>query len=255
MHDPMTLAFTIPNPFTRRKFEWSPDPYYSPLIEVWHVDPERRGDDDSCDWHGFRSITDEERAWCHKEGRKEWAYMIRGVEKSDEPGYWPGGMINASALELLYAVWSIILWRYPFDGRPAYRRRFGGPLHGRALAASVPSLLAMVGNSTDNLHSLISRARAHDDDGQRAMGELFAAVFRIMRGKSRPWWRHPRFHVHHWSIRVVPWQNLTRWLTRRCHKCGRRFAWGEAPLFDSHGYSHINGCNPGPMRNPAAKVA
>lgn len=38
MHDPMTVAFQI-------RFLG---------ITIWHVDPEKGGDDDSCDWHGSR---------------------------------------------------------------------------------------------------------------------------------------------------------------------------------------------------------
>lgn len=36
MHDPLIEAFRIP---------WLG-------LTIWHVDPEKRGDDDSCDWHG-----------------------------------------------------------------------------------------------------------------------------------------------------------------------------------------------------------
>jgi hypothetical protein len=39
MHDPMTVAFE-----------------FRPLgLTIWHKDPERRGDDDSCDWFGRQS--------------------------------------------------------------------------------------------------------------------------------------------------------------------------------------------------------
>lgn len=43
MHDPHTLAFSIKWPFTDRL-----------LLTIWHVDPEKDGSDDSCDWfnHG-----------------------------------------------------------------------------------------------------------------------------------------------------------------------------------------------------------
>lgn len=44
MHDPMTVAFEIRNPFVRR------GEYREPLATIWHVDPERDGSDDSCDW-------------------------------------------------------------------------------------------------------------------------------------------------------------------------------------------------------------
>lgn len=50
MHDPLTVAFRISNPFRKRGYaghEWHP-----PLVTIWHKDPEKRGSDDSCDWFG-----------------------------------------------------------------------------------------------------------------------------------------------------------------------------------------------------------
>lgn len=57
MHDPMTVAFEIrylwraygdnvPSEFLRT--------YHNPFITIWHVDPEKDGSDDSCDWSGRR---------------------------------------------------------------------------------------------------------------------------------------------------------------------------------------------------------
>jgi len=51
MHDPMTVAFDIRSPFARRQAgRWS---YRPSLITIWHRDPEKRGNDNSCDWAGF----------------------------------------------------------------------------------------------------------------------------------------------------------------------------------------------------------
>lgn len=56
MHDPMTVAFTIGRPWrdpvdpaTARIW---PTGYRPPWITIWHVDPQRDGSDDSCDWSG-----------------------------------------------------------------------------------------------------------------------------------------------------------------------------------------------------------
>jgi hypothetical protein len=48
MHDPLSLAFQVPNPFARRypwARRWGERP---PLLAVWHKDPEVCGEDDSC---------------------------------------------------------------------------------------------------------------------------------------------------------------------------------------------------------------
>lgn len=247
MHDPMTLAFTIPNPFTRRKVSWKSTPYYSPLVEIWHVDPERRGDDDFCDWHGSHALTDADRDWLRKEGESEHPFFFRGLPKCDDTrgGRWPGGMVGASSFEALYGIASIILWRMPVNGRKLHERMFSGWRMRRAMAAALPVVLGLVSHPSDNVHNQIAEARACTDEGAKAMGELFVTVARNLRREARPWWRHPRWHVHHWSIRVVPLQNLHRWLTRRCATCGKRFTWGYAPIYDSRGYHHHACCGCG----------
>lgn len=47
-------------------------------------------------------------------------------------------------------------------------------------------------------------------------------------GGKRPWWRHPKWHVHHWRIQVIPWRDLVKWLTVRCCVCGKRAPYGYA---------------------------
>jgi hypothetical protein len=49
---------------------------------------------------------------------------------------------------------------------------------------------------------------------------------------ERPWYRHPRWHVHHWRIQVPLWQTFYRWAFERCSKCGGRFGWGESVIGD-----------------------
>ena len=52
MHDPMTVAHEIKAPWLRKY----PDgvKYRPTLVTIWHVDPERDGTDDSCDYSGIR---------------------------------------------------------------------------------------------------------------------------------------------------------------------------------------------------------
>lgn len=63
MHDPMTVICDIPNPFLPR-YSWGKRWKDRPsLVTLWHVDPEKRGDDDSCDWFNHRRpLTDKEEA-------------------------------------------------------------------------------------------------------------------------------------------------------------------------------------------------
>lgn len=54
MHDPMTVAFDIPSPIRHKPDKWCPKGYRPTLITIWHVDPQKDGADDSCDWSGRR---------------------------------------------------------------------------------------------------------------------------------------------------------------------------------------------------------
>lgn len=45
MHDPCTIAHEIRWPWKDKSG------YRPPILTIWHVDPEKDGSDDSCDWH------------------------------------------------------------------------------------------------------------------------------------------------------------------------------------------------------------
>lgn len=65
MHDPMTVAFEIKYPWRKypKGHQWFKDGYRESFITIWHIDPERCGDDDSCDWFGRkRKLNEKEEA-------------------------------------------------------------------------------------------------------------------------------------------------------------------------------------------------
>ena len=62
MHDPMSVAFEIRYPWlaytkaerdARKNSEFT-QTYRASFITIWHVDPERDGSDDSCDWFNHK---------------------------------------------------------------------------------------------------------------------------------------------------------------------------------------------------------
>jgi hypothetical protein len=68
--------------------------------------------------------------------------------------------------------------------------------------------------------------RCREDEVARRI----AQIFRLHKWLSRPWWRHPRWHIWHWRVQVHPWQNFCRWAFSRCAVCGEGFRWGYAPV-------------------------
>jgi hypothetical protein len=66
MHDPMTVAFQIRYPCRAAPTKLFPDGYRHTFLTIWHVDPEKRGNDDSCDWFGsHRKLNEREKALWH----------------------------------------------------------------------------------------------------------------------------------------------------------------------------------------------
>lgn len=81
-----------------------------------------------------------------------------------------------------------------------------------------------IDNENDNLRHWFTDCDAYDAKMR------IAQIFRVLKHHQRPWWKHPRWHFRHWRFQVHPIQDLQRWLFSRCAKCGKRFAWGYAPI-------------------------
>jgi hypothetical protein len=55
--------------------------------------------------------------------------------------------------------------------------------------------------------------------------------------KFRPWWRHPRWHVHHWKINFDLPRNLKR-MFQPCATCRKPLGFGYCPISDDAGLHH-----------------
>jgi hypothetical protein len=94
-------------------------------------------------------------------------------------------------------------------------------------------------NPTDSLFDSITRKfekgckepytpRHREERIRNFAGIIYACVLRW----SRPWYRHPKWHVHHWKLQVPFFQRVHRLLFERCHVCGKGFGWNESPITD-----------------------
>lgn len=199
MRDPMTEAFNLGN-----------------LITIWHVDPELDGTDDSCGW--FRpKLTKEQRLQvqylAEDEARDPFIQAAR-CKKIESPGQ--------SVMLLLAALHQVedrLNTGATSDdiSRAAYRLGTCGYDHIRNHLCFLPGY-----------HS--NRSEDRLDDRIEAATELYLILARYLLGRARPWYRHPRWHIHHWRVQVHPIQKLKRWLFSRCAKCENRFAFGESPI-------------------------
>jgi len=237
MHDPMTQAFRIPYPWraysrsnARNDFERH---YRHPFITIWHVDPERDGSDDSCGWfmrerHGDPKVL--ERI------RRLFAEDWDRVFVSGESGrMYPVGLFYPDG-KPRFSVHGIVLNLFFLAALEA----LGGSHNAaRFMQRNLWEILWFAEKPIDSLHASLTHTfgvNEHETKAERI--EHFAGIIYgwILR-KSRPWYRHPRWHVWHWSLQVHPWQHFRRWALNRCQVCGKGFRYGESPVSDSYWYS------------------
>lgn len=220
MHDPHTLVRDIKNPFTGNT-----------LLSIWHVDPERDGSDDSCDWFGGRKLTAKQEAIRDKiaadfafQWHRNAPYERFGwfMPEGAVDGVWRNGEPN-------YTTHAIVLAMF----RLAANHHFGhwSKRASRFLNRYLFDILFFAENSCDSLCTDIEQKHGTRDGSREKQARRFASVvYAWVLRAERPWWKHPRWHFHHMRVQVHPFQKLRRWLFDRCGMCGKRFPWGYTPM-------------------------
>ena len=226
MHDPMTVAFDIYGPVgmyrnwkrkrlqSRRNSEVKDVPYTSPVAVVWHVDPELDGSDDSCGY-SYARLSKEERDRVDRLADTEYDVMFGEYSV-------PGG---ASTFEILWGIWGVLAWRMD-------RRR-----NGKFTTAELNRILSAAAWPTDNLQRTVSEviAELYENKRKESNRRLWYLVYRIYKTHKRPWYRRPRWHVHHWRIAFPVLTSIKRYFFSKCTECGKGFRWGYAPVSMSWG--------------------
>jgi hypothetical protein len=223
MHDPLTVAHEIKNPFKRqvhRRDDGSVSWVYRPaLITIWHKDPESDGGDDSCGWFSPPLTKRQKERVKHlafDEARQPWfqAWAGKRIESPTEAETLMRAAFCVVARSLDVKIttdeatrWAIDLTHNPTDT-------------GRSKLAFLPGY-----------HSNFPDDRVQDREYEAE--SLFFMVARYILRERRPWYRHPRWHVYHWQLQVHPIQKFKRWAFSRCTECGGRFRWGYSPVSDN----------------------
>lgn len=228
MHDPMRVAFEI-------KWPWYWMKYRPNLVTIWHVDPERDGSDNSCGWfmrpgHGNKETLEKivkafefdwDRVFVSDSKR---SYLCGLFAPNGEPHF----SVHGIALNLFFIAAGVV---FNSNGHTMWRkaRRF--------VNKHLVEILLFAENTTDSLYDGITRKfevgcgekytkESRDARIRQMAGCIYAWILRA----NRPWYRHPRWHVHHWKIQVHPLQSFKRWAFSRCAECGKGFRWGESPV-------------------------
>jgi hypothetical protein len=259
MHDPSTVAHEIKYPWWRSKpwptgvKRWedmtpaqqagrSPhwrDGWRDTFITVWHEDPETDGTDDSCGWfprsrHGSRDVLkkiisrfefDWDRTWTSDSGH---VYHSGYFKPDGSPVFSVAGI----TVDLFHTAAGVVYAKGDgFNHRRAER----------FMRRHLPAILRFAENPTDSLHDGITRkfetgcgeeytAERRQDRIESMASTIYGWILRA----DRPWYRHPKWHVHHWRLQVHPLQAFKRWAFSRCATCGKRFPWGYSPMAGWH---------------------
>lgn len=202
-------------------------------FDIWHIDAERRTEgqrtDDSCGWFDRRP----------REYADAVAYLLR-----DETTLHEINLIIARKVETLAPYYKGISERqisYPrlpaadclalclMVARELETRRWWNGQHGKGGASgsawrkhftrrrNVDDLaICLALSPMDNLSTV--------DSAEEAIRLIAGALARDF----KPWWRHPRWHVHHWRVNFDFPRNLRR-MFQRCDQCGNRLGFGYCP--------------------------
>jgi hypothetical protein len=250
MHDPNTLAFSIKYPWPR----WGSKPiggkrYREDFINIWHVDPEHGGSDDSCGWfmrahHGDKNVLEKiikrvEYDWDNTyTSEADGTVYPRGLFR-------PDGSPHLSPMGITLNIFFIVAIEHFGTREKAVRW----------MQKNLIELLLFAENPFDSLHDgIVGTWGIERDRAHRIRGMASSAYGWLLRS-TRPWYKHPRWHFWHWEIQVIPWQKLRKVLFDRCCTCGGRFGWGEhgttgcwdlpkPKLFQSTPYISCPRCSP-----------
>jgi hypothetical protein len=259
-YHPETMAFSFP-PYPRGGMSLCnhPQPWsfgrwlykLSPWIgfDIWHIDPEKARDgqrtDDSCGWF---DRTPGPYAAAVKEFLSDTSYMhdanltlarrkhapmphFEGISepRTDHdraPGY--PRLSQADTLALVLMIATIMEARRYYDRRNSLPW-FARPFLRRLSVMEMATELAL--NPIDNLSSV---------ETPEAMVRLVAAA---MHRRIRPWWKHPRWHVHHWQIQVHLFRNLRRTF-QRCPACKKGLGFNASVHNYGDGHLYHGTCSP-----------
>jgi len=229
----MTVAFEIKYPW-KKKVLWKNEStdkveyYRETFITIWHVDPEKDGTDDSCGWfmrsrHGDKKVLEE----IEREFEFNWDSSFESGKNKYYTGYFrEDGVLNmclhSVVIDLFFRAAQIV-YGMDWDKGMKYINRHIG------------EILRFAENPVDSLHTSLTRkyqnACGEEYNSEVRKGwikETASIIYGFILRSERPWYKHPRWHIHHWKIQIHPLQKIMRYLFGRCDKCGKGFRYGES---------------------------
>ncbi len=239
MHSPETVAFEIYLGAKKKKN----GQYRSPLITIWHNDPESDGTDDSCGWfmrerHFDKRIVEK----AVKLFESEWD----SVHKGENGFIYNCGWFNPQG-ENIVSVRGIVLSMYILAAKAVFDvdGKLGpGKMWKKAwkfVEKHYVRIMYFAENNIDSMRDVIIRkyqigcnVEYTPKKRQEMIRECASIICADIVRKNRKWYQHPRWHIHHWSIQIHPIENLKRRFWDKCCICGKR-GFKSSPMSDWNG--------------------
>lgn len=221
MHDPMTVAHEI---FLGAKRNKNGN-YKSPLITIWHVDPEKDGTDDSCGWFIRHRHVNKE---IYAKVLKDFEFEFKNNSLFNDAGYPKFSTIGVALSLYSRAAWTYFIWKHGGETSGKPHRQYK-----KFMRKYLYDFIAFAENPLDSIHGAINMVYGVEAKESRITHFTDVILTDILR-KDRPWYRHPRWHIHHWKIQFHPWQNFKRRYWDKCCVCGKR-GFKSSPMADWNG--------------------
>lgn len=217
MHDPQSVAFEI---YLGRKKKKNGN-YRTPLITIWHCDPEKDGTDDSCGMFIRPRHSNKEML---AKIKSEFDYNFKNNYWFDKEGKQVFSTIGTLMLMYQCAAWQH--FKYDRKKTDAFMRK-----HCASIIMFAENPIDCGGDSITGKWYLSTNSSLLSEDRFNGLaGMVYSDILR----KERKWWQHPKWHIHHWSIQFHPLQALKRRYWDKCCKCGKR-GFNGAAFSDWHG--------------------
>lgn len=229
MHSPETLAFEI---YLGRKKKKNGH-YRTPLISIWHNDPEKDGTDDSCGWfmrsrHGNADVKEKI--------KKAIEHNFDSTFTSDESkityntGYFRlDGIPNHSTIAITLNMFYRAAYVFFGDKREKANKWMQNNLFDIIHFAENP-----VDSLRDDIEGTFRIPCGEKWNKESALNNYTSIIYGWLLRKNRKWYQHPRWHVHHWSIQIHPLQQLKRRFWDKCSICHKR-GFKEGAMSDWYG--------------------
>jgi hypothetical protein len=226
MHDPKSVLFTIPFPWFHR-FHGSR--MWAPFITVWHVDPCHKGSDDSCGRFMRAHHCDQTKLEkIIKRFEFDWdrVFTSEGSGNAYFCGYFcPNGDPHLSVYGIVLNLFFMAAIEHFGTRKKAMK----------FMQKNLVEIFLFAENPCDSLSDTINRKwetgcgevqtpQTRKERIRNMAGSIYAWICR----NTRPWYKNPMWHFHHWELQIHPWQKFKRLFIERCSICGKGFSRKES---------------------------